>query len=409
VSARGVFRLLAILAVAILAPPEGAGAYVYWADGDPAGSLGRAELSGAPAPGDQWLPGLAQGCGVAVDGSHVYWTTRDGTIGRANLDGSGVEKSFIVLPGGWACGIAVGSGHLYWASNSSGKLGRANLDGSNVQPSWMSPGMGHGCGIAVDAARVYWATDSGVYSMPIGAGPTTTISTATGDNCGVAVNAVHVYWASGEGYIERDLITGGPATTIVKAPLSPCGVALDSRYLYWGTASSDTIGRSNLDGSGVEKRFVEGARHPCGVAVDSLGLASDAGQTTASPPRPSNVFRLGRVSKDRQRGTARLEVLLPGPGTVVLVGAKVREQRVVESISPSAGEGSAAMVPIEVAVRPRYRTRKTLRTYGVAIAPLAVTYTPLLGVARTRYTQVWLALHRGKSRRSRSHGAVDGR
>ena len=381
---------LALLGAALAWGASSANAYVYWSDDAGAGSLGRAELSGAANPGDGWLPGLAPGCGVAVDGSHLYWTTREGTIGRANLDGSAVDEDFIVLPSGWACGIAADAGHLYWASNSSGKLGRAGLDGSNVQAAWMSPGTGHGCGIAVDAGSVYWATASGVYSTPLGGGPVSTISEATTDNCGVAVNAAHIYWATGAGQIERDTLGGGPPTPIVEAPLSPCGVAVDANFLYWANSASDTIGRSNLDGSGVDQRFAEGARHPCGVAVDSLGSSSANRGLAATPPAPpSNVFRLGEVRKNKRRGTARLEILLPGPGTVVLAGRKVIERRVAENVP---GQANGKLTPVEIKVKPRHRTRSLLATYGVVVAPLSVTFTPVGGFSRTRYTRVWLAL-----------------
>jgi hypothetical protein len=394
--------LTMVLAVlALLACSGSAEAYVYWSNDIAGGSIGRAELSGSPNPGDGWLPVAEDGCGVAVDGSHLYWTTRTGTIGRANLDGSGVEEDFISLPSGGACGVAVDTGHLYWASDSSGKLGRAALDGSNVQAAWMSPGTGHGCGIAVDATRVYWATASGVYSAPLEGGPPSTISEATSENCGVAVNAAHIYWASGEGTIERDSLGGGPPTPIVEAPLSPCGVAVDARYVYWGNSASDSIGRSNLDGSGVDQRFAPGARHPCGVAVDALGSAAPVRPPVLSPqPRPSSVFRLGRVRKNRRHGTARLEILLPGPGTVVLAGRKVIERRVTENVPEQA---SGNLTPVEIGVKLRRRARVLLRTYGVVVAPISVTFTPVGGFPRTSYTSVWLALtHKPLPRRGGS-------
>jgi hypothetical protein len=377
--------LVLLLAACACAPP--AGAFVYWSGSS---SLGRADLDGAPDPGEPWLPAGGEGCGVAVDGAHVYWTTRSGTIGRADLDGTDADADFVSLSGGSACGVAVDAGHVYWASSSSGKLGRAAIDGSAVEPGWMSPGVGHGCGIAVDATHVYWATGSGVYSAPLSGGPPTAISTATTENCGVAVNATHVYWATGAGYVERDLLSGGPPTPILKAPLDPCGVALDSHYVYWGNSASDSVGRANLDGSGVDQRFAAGAHGPCGVAVDSLGPVAGHVQGGApSPSLPSNVFRLGQVSKNRKHGTARLELLLPGPGSVVLAGRRVIERRVTEDV-PSGGGGD--LTAVEIGVKPRHRVRTILRRYGVAVAALSVTFTPVGGLPRTRYTQVWLAL-----------------
>jgi hypothetical protein len=45
-------------------------------------------------------------------------------------------------------------------------------------------------------------------------------------------------------------------------------VAVSSTYIYW--ANDYTIGRANLDGSGVNQRFITVRRgRPVGVAVDS--------------------------------------------------------------------------------------------------------------------------------------------
>jgi hypothetical protein len=53
---------------------------------------------------------------------------------------------------------------------------------------------------------------------------------------------------------------------------SPCGVAVAGHYIYWRYAAESrkpaTIGRANLDGTGVNKRFITGvANGSCGIAV----------------------------------------------------------------------------------------------------------------------------------------------
>ena len=385
-------RLVVIASAALgllLLLPGAAGANLYWSD-RAAPELGRATLDGAPQPGLGWLAAGAPACGIAVDPGHVYWTRRDGRIGRAGIDGSSPEPEFVVLPEGSACGVAVDATHLYWASATSGKLGRAALDGSAVEPAWMSPGKGHGCGVAVDGAFVYWASERGVYRAPLAGGPATTISTVTKDNCGVAVNAAHVYWASGEGLIERDRLGGGPPTTIATAAQDPCGIAVDDDHVYWASAGSGAISRANLDGSGLVRRFAESGGEPCGVAVDAL-----AGDLPAPAAGPSNVFRLGGVTKNRRRGTARLRLLLPGPGSLVVTGRKVRESR-LENVAVTPPPGQLAAV--RVAIRPRRATRRLLRVYGLVVAPLNVTFTPAGGEPRTRYTRVWLAQRRERVR-----------
>ena len=46
-------------------------------------------------------------------------------------------------------------------------------------------------------------------------------------------------------------------------------MALDGSHIYWDNVGGNTIGRANLDGSGVDQRFITGAHAPVGVAVDS--------------------------------------------------------------------------------------------------------------------------------------------
>src|ERR1022692_3048582 len=42
-----------------------------------------------------------------------------------------------------------------------------------------------------------------------------------------------------------------------------------SAYVYWANSNNSTIGRANLNGTGVNQRFITGANVPDGVAVSS--------------------------------------------------------------------------------------------------------------------------------------------
>lgn len=49
-------------------------------------------------------------CGVALDGSHLYWANAaSNAIGRANTDSTMVNQSFIATGGNQICGVAVDS------------------------------------------------------------------------------------------------------------------------------------------------------------------------------------------------------------------------------------------------------------------------------------------------------------
>ena len=122
--------------------------------------------------------------------------------------------------------------------------------------------------------------------------------TAGGNPCGIAVDAAHVYWANiNDGTIGRANLDGsGVNQSFVVGANLPCGVAVDAGHLYWSNGLSDTIGRANLDGTGVDQSFIGGANLPCGVAVDAghlywaNGLSETIGRANLDGSRADQVF-----------------------------------------------------------------------------------------------------------------------
>ena len=185
--------------------------------------------------------------------AYIYWTNSGGepgtseetnpTIGRANLDGTGVKQDFIVLPlRGGGGGIAVDAEHIYWTtpdgSPQAGSIGRANLDGTAPNHSFIADVNVWG-GVAVDDGHVYWVSKFG-------------------DDFGFKPNSGAIGRANLNGTgVDENFITG------LNFPAG--GLAVDSSHLYWPKyagdpyalyASPTRIGRSNLDGSGVEENFM---------------------------------------------------------------------------------------------------------------------------------------------------------
>jgi hypothetical protein len=68
------------------------------------------------------------------------------------------------------------------------------------------------------------------------------------------------------GHIRRAALLGAATILAVLALSSEAGA-----YVYWtdATDGSWSIGRANLDGSGVDPGFISGLGNPCGVAVDA--------------------------------------------------------------------------------------------------------------------------------------------
>jgi hypothetical protein len=91
-----------------------------------------------------------------------------------------------------------------------------------------------------------------------------------GQTAGVAVDARHIYWTQGSaGTIGRGNLDGtGLEPEFITGAATPISVAVDGGHLYWSNYGSNKIGRSNLDGTGVEQGFISGASSPIGLAVD---------------------------------------------------------------------------------------------------------------------------------------------
>src|SRR5262249_52336302 len=97
-----------------------------------------------------------------------------------------------------------------------------------------------------------------------------------------------IYWANGgSNTIGRANVDGtGVNQNFISGGTRPCGVGVDSAHIYWGNkAGAGSIGRANLDGSGVNQNFISGVGvvdAPCGVAVDAghIYWANSAGVNT---------------------------------------------------------------------------------------------------------------------------------
>jgi len=391
-----ILALLATLLAPTLALAPRAEAFVYWANFS-TDAIGRAHLDGTGVDEDfinaTRLPGS-----VAVDSRYIYWGgfgretgqnfEPEAAIGRARLDGTKVDWKFIPVPAGvyGAIGqIAVDDDHIYWTEvvahaglEPSGSIGRANLDGTGIERQFIT-GFTEGAvptGLAVDDNHVYWSQNGGIRpnSTQIPA-----IGRANLDGSGV----------------DRAFIPlpGGSA---------PEAVEVDAAHVYWINSrpeafSPETIGRANLDGTGVEPSFFDGfaanTNRPVDLAVDAghvywadqgvqeftgaigradlNGASADLGFITparrASPEAVAVNFSLGKLKKDKKKGTARLTLEVPAPGELTLAPTKTVK-----------GAGLRAQVAgeLQLAIVPRGRAKEKLAEKGKATVKVEVTYTP---------------------------------
>jgi hypothetical protein len=95
--------------------------------------------------------------------------------------------------------------------------------------------------------------------------------------------AGYVYWTNySDGTIGRANLDGsGVDQSFIAGARSPGAVAVDGAHVYWTNFDTVSIGRANLDGSGVNQDFIAGVEDGYGVAVDGAhiywtGFNSDA-------------------------------------------------------------------------------------------------------------------------------------
>jgi hypothetical protein len=232
-------------------------------------------------------------CGLAVDRNYLYWETGVATVARARRDGTALDTRFIVIPGGAVSCVAVDGAHIFWVNPSTGAIGRANLDGTSVNQDFIrGPRVGVlPCGIVVGDGHLYWGNASigaigranldgtsvnqdfiSGLGAPLASGLAASLPASP---CGVVVDGAHIYWGNSDGTIGRANIDGtGVEKNFIGAPMSGMfriACAHDSTYLYWAHTAPGTstywIGRARLDGSDVQDDFIGGVFQPTGCAV----------------------------------------------------------------------------------------------------------------------------------------------
>jgi hypothetical protein len=87
--------------------------------------------------------------------------------------------------------------------------------------------------------------------------------------CLAAQADAFVYWSESNGSIGRANLDGtGVNESFITGAGGPGALAVDGQHVYWANFDSGTIGRANLDGTGVNQYFLDAAGVATGVAVD---------------------------------------------------------------------------------------------------------------------------------------------
>lgn len=89
----------------------------------------------------------------------------------------------------------------------------------------------------------------------------------------LAIDDAHIYWVTSGSIGRANLDGSGVDESFIGGIGDPCSVAVNDAHIYWDDGFNFTIGRANLDGSGVDQGFIsEGVDSPCGLAVDDAHI-----------------------------------------------------------------------------------------------------------------------------------------
>jgi hypothetical protein len=261
-------RSMRLLALSLILGSLGSGQLfgdeLYWTDKND-GTIWRGSMDGT-SMSETLLDsrdGLVEprGLGLDVDDNKMYWADAGtGQIRRANLDGLDIQTLVTGLPFVADLELDVGAGKMYWAETGSRSIRCANLDGSS--PAVLFPGQ---------TAPYYLELDIPGGMMYWGEGSNTKIFRGRMDGTGLVeefvtgLNRVRdigldlannmIYWNERDLHQVKRMEIGGGASETLFTDLNagkPHGMALDldDDMIYWTTTGSDSIMRSNMDGSG---------------------------------------------------------------------------------------------------------------------------------------------------------------
>ena len=214
--------------------------HVYWTtvthpvadDGPAAGEVRRVPIAGGTPEtiaDRQWAP-----TALALDDDAIYWVTstrNDATRGTLMRLAKKGGKAVALAHGAWLFDLVLANGEVYWVDHENGLVAKMPTKGGDVTT--LAADAKHPEHIAVDAQRAYWSDDNGIHSVPIDGGASTLLSPKR-PNSPLALDAGNIYANLGNrGEIGRIPVGGGPSTILVHEDEVLDALVVLASHLYW--------------------------------------------------------------------------------------------------------------------------------------------------------------------------------
>lgn len=240
--------------VLIEAPPTGptgtggdGGAGGEGAGGEGAGASGPASCEGAMVLAD----GQDLSHHIALDATHVYWTT-DGltsSVERTPKCGGAIETlyegpDFVDI----AQSLAVDDTTVYWVGGlGNGDWGVRSIPKGGGALTDLAGGFDQVGSIAIDGDHVYFASNCGgdevcIQRVSKTGGTVTTMAAGLSSVVDLTLDATHVYWIGYPAYgqIMRTPKAGGPVEELSWMQEQPQSLAVDDQFVYVA-ATKDSV------------------------------------------------------------------------------------------------------------------------------------------------------------------------
>ena len=125
---------------------------------------------------------------------------------------------------------------------------------------------------------------------------------------------------------------------------------------------------------------------------DSDGLGDET-QDPDTKTCPVNNFTFGKLKRNKKRGTAKLTVQVPGPGTLTLTGKGLVKQRPGGDLrTGDQARTVTAAGPAKLKIKPKGKKKSKLVNTGKVKVKAKVTFTPTGGLAKTQTKKIRLVL-----------------
>jgi sugar lactone lactonase YvrE len=213
---------------------------IYWSQLENGGSvfrLAKAQVGTSAAP-QELATGQGGSIGVAVDATHVYWTT-PGTVRRVPKQGGALQT--LARDQELPFSLLVDVGRLFWTNYQGGQVMTVLL--SNPVPTPVATRQGAPAGLAGDLAALYWTNNQpGAGGEPpavmtiekVNAGAPTILADRQQAPVGVTVFGNDVFWTNSEGgTVLRVPKQGGTPVVLASGQATPAEVAVDASAVYW--------------------------------------------------------------------------------------------------------------------------------------------------------------------------------